>query len=539
MSRANPFLLTGIFVVFVLAYGALPWLAGGLYLDNHEGDSYHFLDILLRMEAGQVPHIDFVTPLGVLTFLPIVLLMQAGFSAGAATILAQLGVACLLLPFVVYVCTTRLTRGVALMFGLFTLGLVLALSYGSAGSGVTVSMHYNRWAWSISFVILALAMIPAMRAERPLLDGGIIGLLAGLLLLLKITYFVTIVPVAALALAMRWGVRGIAAAVIGGLVVVIAATICFGPAFWLAYLHDLRVVTGSDVRPYVGVALNEIVVGPTYIAATLVGLATVMMVRKTHHTAVATAVVLLIPAFIYISYQNFGNDPQWLLFVPVLLLALRPEEGFAQVFGVDLRKAMGTTALVAVAVFFPSLFNIAMSPFEHLAFDRSRFVPMLPETAGHQDVFIREDRGYMMTAQIWKDQEPGPWAKYEERVERPPEPELAGVTFPNCEWMAGSRAFFDEITADLQASNIPEGSRIFTTDILVGFWMFGPYAAPENSAPWYYGDLSGLENSDYVLVPKCGFVNRVRGIMIDDLAASDAEFTLVRDNALYAIFSVK
>lgn len=539
MNRANPFLLAGIFVAFVLAYGALPWLAGGLYLDNHEGDSYHFLDILLRMKAGQVPHLDFVTPLGVLTFLPIVLLMQAGFSAGAAIILAQLGVACLLLPFVVYVCSTRLTQGIALMFGLFTLGLVLALSYGSAGSGVTVSMHYNRWAWSISFVILALAMIPAMRAERPFLDGGIIGLLAGLLLLLKITYFVTIAPVAAVVLASRWGVRGIAAAVIGGLIVVISTTIYFGPAFWLAYLHDLRVVTASDVRPFVGVPLNEIVVGPTYIAATLVGLATVMMVRKTHHAAVATAVVLLIPAFIYISYQNFGNDPQWLLFVPVLLLALRPEEGFSQIFGVDLRKAMGTTALVAVAVFFPSLFNIAMSPFEHLAFDRSRFVPMLPETAGHQDVFIREDRGYMMTAQIWKDQEPGPWAKYEERVERAPEPELAGVTFPNCEWMAGSRAFFDEITADLQASGIPEGSRIFTTDILVGFWMFGPFAAPENSAPWYYGGLSGLENSDYVLIPKCGFVNRVRGIMIDDLAASDAEFTLVRDNALYAMFTVK
>ena len=91
MSRANPFLTTGILLVFVLVYGSLPWVAGGLFLDNHEGDSYHFLDILLRMEAGQVPHLDFVTPLGVLTFLPIVLLIKAGFSAGAATILAQLG----------------------------------------------------------------------------------------------------------------------------------------------------------------------------------------------------------------------------------------------------------------------------------------------------------------------------------------------------------------------------------------------------------------------------------------------------------------
>lgn len=539
MGRANPFVLTGILLVFVLAYGSLPWLAGGLFLDNHEGDSYHFLDILLRMEAGQVPHLDFVTPLGILTFLPIVLLMNAGFSAGLATILAQLAVALVLLPLVVYAAVSRMTRGVGLMFGFFTLGLVLALSYGSALSGVTISMHYNRWAWAVAFVMLALALIPPRGAERPLLDGGLIGVLGGLLLLLKITYFVTMVPVAALALWARWGVRGIIAAVVGGLLVVVAATVAYGPGFWIAYLDDLRVVAGSDVRPYVGVPLNEIIVGPAYISATLVGLATVMMVRATGDRVVSTAIALLVPGFIYISYQNFGNDPQWLLFVPVLLLALRPVEGYAQVFGVDLRKAMGMTALVALAVFFPSLFNIAMSPFEHLAFDRSRFVPMLPESAGAQDIFIREDRGYMMTAQVWKDQEPGPWAKYEARVERPPAPELGGVTFPNCEWMAGSRAFFDEITADLVAAGIPEGSRIFTTDILVGFWMFGPFAPPEQSAPWYYGGLSGLENSDFVLVPKCGFVNRVREIMIDDLKASGVALDLVRDNEVYALFTVR
>lgn len=539
MSRLHTLSLAGLLLAFVVLYGGLTWMAGGLYLDTHEGDSFHFLDILLRMEAGQVPHLDFVTPLGVLTFLPIVLLMKAGFTVGAATILSQILVAMALLPLIVYVAATRLSRGVGALFGLFTLGLVLSLSYGSATSGVTISMHYNRWAWSIAFVLLALALIPPQHKERPLLDGGLIGVLGGVLLLLKVTYFVTIIPVAALALVTRWGVRGLIAAVVGGLVVVLVATVAYGPAFWLAYLHDLRVVTSSDVRPFVGVPLNEIVAGPAYVATTIVGLATVFLVRKTDHAAIATAIVLLIPAFIYISYQNFGNDPQWLLFVPVLLLALRPDEGFGEVFGVDLRRAMGTTAIMALAVFFPSLFNIALSPMEHLAFDKSRFVSMLPESSGHTDVFIREDRGYMMTAQIWKDQEPGPWAKYEALVDREPMPEFQGITFPNCEWMAGSRAFFDEITADLQASGIPDGSRIFTTDILVGFWMFGPYAAPENSAPWYYGDLSGLENSDYVLIPKCGFVNRVRSIMIDDLNASGRDFQMVRDNELYAMFSVR
>ena len=65
------------------------------------------------------------------------------------------------------------------------------------------------------------------------------------------------------------------------------------------------------------------------------------------------------------------------------------------------------------------------------------------------------------------------------------------------------------------------------------------FAPPENGAPWYYGDLSGLDNSDYVLIPKCGFVGRVRSVMIDDLNASDRDFELVRDNDLYALFSVR
>ena len=475
MSRLNPIVLTGLFVVFVVLYGGVSWLAGGLYLDTHEGDSYHFLDILLRMADGQVPHLDFVTPLGLFTFLPITVLMQAGYPVGVATILAQMVVAALLVPFVVYVGATRLSRGVAVLFGLFTLGLTLALSYGSATSGVTISMHYNRWAWSVAFVVLALTLIPP-RVDRPAFEGGLVGMLCGALLLLKVTYFVTIMPVAAVALASRYGLRPILTAIFGGLIVMAAVTFAYGVPFWFAYLHDLQVVSGSEVRPFVGVPLNEIIASPAYVGATIVGLAAILLVRKTEHLAIRTAIVLLLPGVIYITYQNFGNDPQWLLFIPVLLLALRPDAGFDTVFGFDLRRAMETTSVAAIAVFFPSLFNIAMSPFEHVAFDRTRFVPMI-EDARHQDIFIRTDRAYMMTAQVFKDQEPGPWATYEDQVDREAEPVFQGIPFPNCEWMAGSRAFFEVITEDLVGAGIPEGSRIFTTDILIAFWMFGPFRA--------------------------------------------------------------
>ena len=41
---------------------------------------------------------------------------------------------------------------------------LLALSYGGATSGATISMHYNRWAWAVTFVALALALLPARTA---------------------------------------------------------------------------------------------------------------------------------------------------------------------------------------------------------------------------------------------------------------------------------------------------------------------------------------------------------------------------------------
>ena len=184
MRRADPFLIAGIFLVFVIAYGGLTWMAGGLFIDMHEGDSYHVLDILTRMQAGQVPHLDFVTPLGLLVFWPVFEFVRAGYSAGAAFILAQMGVALALLPVVTYAATTRMSRALGIWFGLVTLGLTLALSFGTVGSSVTISMYYNRWAWSITFVILVLVLLPSRGASRPRLDGALVGVLSAALLLL-------------------------------------------------------------------------------------------------------------------------------------------------------------------------------------------------------------------------------------------------------------------------------------------------------------------------------------------------------------------
>ena len=95
MGRSNRIVLALEFLAFIALFGGASVAQGGLYLDTHEGDTYHLLDILLRMEMGQTPHLDFMTPIGFLAFLPIVLLLKVEFSIGMSILWAQIAVAIL------------------------------------------------------------------------------------------------------------------------------------------------------------------------------------------------------------------------------------------------------------------------------------------------------------------------------------------------------------------------------------------------------------------------------------------------------------
>ncbi|NNE86690.1 MAG: hypothetical protein HKN27_01330 [Silicimonas sp.] len=541
MSRPSPFALTGLFVVFIGIFGGLIYLKGGLYIDSHEGDVYHLLDVSFRMMQGQTPHLDFVTPLGIFAFLPLILTLKAGLPFGAAFIASQFLVSLLLLPAVVHAVSSRLSYRQAVIFGCVTFGLVLTMTYLHATSGVTVAMHYNRWAWAVAFIALLLAFFPTTGGApaRPRLDGVLIGALATVLLLTKITFFVGLAPAMLGALLVRRQATSIAFAFGAGVILVGLVTLLLGVGFWQAYLSDLLNVVRSDVRPDVGLPFSELLSGAQYLGVTVTAIFAALMIRRAGHDAMALVVVfLLLPGFMLITYQNFGNDPTWLLFLAFLVLAYRPRSGFAEVLGVDLRAAMNVTALVAVVMNLPSIYTSAIAPLEHFAFDERRFMPFLDDPA-HADFFVRRDRASLMTASIALDEvADSVWAKYREPAQRADMPEVGGVTFPMCELGAGSRAYMIEIAAQLKADGIPAGTQFFSTGLLSAFWLYADFEPLQNGAPWYYGDLTGLENADYVLIPKCVYIDRVRGLMINELLEANTPLTLRYDNALYALFSM-
>ncbi|MEM9350932.1 MAG: hypothetical protein AAGA47_11785, partial [Pseudomonadota bacterium] len=230
---------------------------GGLAVTIHEGDTLHFIDITERMARGQVPHLDFSTPIGGGAFWPVAALVQAGMSMGAAYLTAQaiLGALFGVLAFVV--AATRVNWGWSLAFGFLVVAITMSLVHGEASLGISISMHYNRWAWALSFIALLMAILPT-ESNSKAFDGVVLGAVMAALLLIKVTYFAVLAPLVVIALLLTAQRMVLSIGLAFGLFLVVLLTAFVGPGYWLAYLGDLLAVVGSDVRPQPGLNLSQI-----------------------------------------------------------------------------------------------------------------------------------------------------------------------------------------------------------------------------------------------------------------------------------------
>lgn len=530
MSGPNPVVFCGTLVAATVAVTAVFLSKGALHIASHEGDTYHLLDILFRLERGETPHVDFVTPLGILSFAPILAFLEAGLGVGRAFLLAQGALALALLPVLAYAALTRLPSWLAWVFAGATLTLVLALTWGGASSAISVSMYYNRWAWAVAFVVVLVAVVPARGRGHPILDGFIVGVGGGLLLLLKATYFVALAPLLLFAILSFHGGRAFIWSLAGGIFVAAAATAAFGVTFWQDYMADLVNVAGSEVRPNPGVPFRDIVADPQHISGVLLGFAAVIALSKARQEKRARAMFFLVGGAVYVTFQNFGNDPQWLVLFAVLIATFAGEASGRP------RAALQAISVAAAALIFPSMLNMALSPFEHLGQARSEYRPLLPGRAGHADIVGRIDRASAFVAEVDLTRSDPRYAGFAEAARRPERLIFEGVEIPHCNLLGGLASRFEMIADSLVEDGVEEGASIFTTGVVSAWWLFGPFEPLRGGAPWYYGDLTGLPNADYVLIPKCSYNDRIRRIIVEELRAADVSLTLVADNDLYALF---
>src|SRR5690606_38055609 len=358
MSRPRTAALAAFLALAIAVLGGLPLLKGAFYLEKHEGDTLHLAELVLRMARGEWPHLDFMTPIGVLAIAPIAAFVKAGAGIGHAIFYSQILVAVALLPAVLRVATSRITGIWPWAYGGFVMLLCLALVHGEAESSVSISMHYNRWAWAVSYIVIPLAVLAPLDRPRPWLDGALIGIGMGALVRLKVTYFAAFAPGIAVALLARRQGTTIAAALIAGLCVVALTTALAGPAFWAVYLKDLLTVATGETRAAPGESFIDVIVAPLYMGGSLALIAAVIFLRQAGRAVEGLALLLLMPGFFYVAYQNFGNDPQWLYLLALFAFLLRPGPGATNGMGWDLRVALTVTGIAALCFGAPSAINL-------------------------------------------------------------------------------------------------------------------------------------------------------------------------------------
>ena len=132
MSRPRSLALAGFLALVLVVLGGLPLLKGAFYIGKHEGDTMHLAELVMRMANGQWPHLDFMTPIGVLAIAPMAIFLREGAGFGHAIFYSQILVAVLLLPAVLRVATSRMTGPWPWAYGGFVMLLCLALVHGEA-----------------------------------------------------------------------------------------------------------------------------------------------------------------------------------------------------------------------------------------------------------------------------------------------------------------------------------------------------------------------------------------------------------------------
>lgn len=535
MGRPSAGLLLGFLLLVLVAQAGLLFGKGVLLIDQHEGDALHLIEIVMRMGAGEWPHIDFMTPIGALAFLPVSWFLKMGAGIGHAIMGGMVLMAALMLPAIWWTAFSRFCGLRAYAFGGFLIILVTALVYGGSLQVASISMYYNRWAWAAAFVVVALCILPEGRKSASA-DGLAIGLGMAFLALAKITFFVALVPGVLVALVLRQSWFSLGIATIGGAIIALLVTLAGGVDFWAAYLADLRAVSASGIRPQPSDSLAVLLIGPSFLAVNACLLAGIVFLRQAGCSLEGLLLLLFAPAFVYITYQNWGNDPKWLLLLAFILLELRPVRHVNNMLGWDMARAMGIVAGISVTLFLPSLVNLTFANFRHAQMSREGFFQVL---AGETNADLA-----MQTARMYAPARREAFDLGDPKIRAlvagtvtTPEDRLNGQGMWPCKLEMGLVGVLHQMARDLQKIPATRDSTVFVADTFSNLWLFGWTRPLKNGSPWYYGGDAGLLEADYILVPLCPVTPRARSLVLEQIENRvDLVLNEVARNDLFILF---
>lgn len=515
---------------FELVLAILP---SKLMITGHEGDLMHMLDASLRMVGGERPHLDFMTPIGILGFAPVAWFLALGFGAGKATLLAQIFMLACLLPFIWWVGATRLTRGQAYFFAITIIVFMTSVVFGGGTSTISLSMYYNRWGWSLTFILLATIMLAPRRplAEAWLAPLVVAGCMAALAML-KMTFFVPLLPVVVVVLLVQKQGGFLLKALAFGLAIGLGLLFWLGLDFFIAYFENLLAVTRPEsARVNTGVSLSEIVASPGTLLGTLVLFLTLILFRKSGRMNQGLFVLLLAPAFAYITYQNWGNDPKWLLFLALYIWANLPEPAAKPLFGVPARQGGVMLIVICLSIMFPSIFSMASTPIRVAAASKSEGYSKLEMKGGVSDIWLPERR----ISDILAVQAVPGWPPLSPDLDPL---EISGFTFPDCKLHATLVAQYEGMAAQIEQQESLRGQPVIVADVLNFLWLIGDVGRVQGAAPWYYGDSSGLAQARFMAVPLCPMKPDLRLAMVSRARENGYGFQEVFRSDLMVVYAL-
>ena len=514
MSSNQIYLL--MLIILLATQALLIWSVGNVFVNAHELDVLHALEGALRVADGERPHLDFMTPLGVMTFAPLAWLLDLGLGRGAAIAFSGVLIAAILLPAMFWVGITRLSGRLRLVWGASLILLITASVFGDTTANNSFSMYYNRWSWAVVFILLTSIILPSNKEKTETPDGVVIGAGMAFLVLCKITFFAGFFPAVVLALIYQRKWQTLAVGSITGLIIIAGVTIWAGGiSYWFAYFDDLTFVQSVNLGERNG-GWSGYIATPTGIFAVVSLLVAAVFLSKSDNQEMAIYVLLFAPGFVFATYHNWGVEPKYVIFLAFMIWT-----------GAKKNKIQAAGfSLLLIGSIAPTLINIGLSNLRPLALDKSGFERVFEDETTGALMFKSERVHIPATSKAFPDD------LYEIKT-------VEGDTFllPECTITQGNLGQDKAIMAMILSLGL-ETEGALVADAFSNYWMFGEFKRISGAAIWQYGGDYGVEDAKTLVVADCPSSSIRRRTILDGIEEAGYGLSLIEDGERASIFRI-
>jgi hypothetical protein len=178
-------ILCGYSALLLIISATMIYKAKAIYISVWTHDNFTYLDGAYRILKGQIPHIDFITPIGLLGYLLPFLGLKITGSYALALPAADLIVASVAIILTNMVAYKRLSMIPALMLITYVWLLTsVPVNIGDASRYVSYSMFYNRHGWAFILILFVLYV----RQDDSRRETIINDIIAGSIILIYLFY---------------------------------------------------------------------------------------------------------------------------------------------------------------------------------------------------------------------------------------------------------------------------------------------------------------------------------------------------------------